>query len=212
MNVNAPIQANSNTREASIIAAAQRGDRRAFEQLVTTYQEMAYSVAYHILGNPEAAMDATQEAFLRAFQALSRYRGGSFKGWILRITTNCSYDQLRYQQRRPTSPIDDLVEDEEHSSILLADDEQPEEYAERQELAQAIQRGLGELPTDQRTVLVLSDIQGLSYTEISAAMQVSVGTVKSRLSRARAKLRDHLLAREELLPRQFRLGVDRTES
>lgn len=212
MNMNAPIHAVNNSREASIIADAQRGDLRAFEQLVTTYQAMAYSVAYHILGNSEAAMDATQEAFLRAFQGLSRYRGGSFKGWILRIATNCSYDQLRYQQRRPSSPIDDLVEDEEHSSILLADDEEPEEYAERQELGQAIQRGLAELPHDQRTVLVMSDIHGLSYTEIADAMKVSVGTVKSRLSRARSKLRDYMVEHEELLPGRFRLGVDQTES
>jgi RNA polymerase sigma-70 factor (ECF subfamily) len=210
--MNAPIHAVNNSREASIIADAQRGDLRAFEQLVTTYQAMAYSVAYHILGNSEAAMDATQEAFLRAFQGLSRYRGGSFKGWILRIATNCSYDQLRYQQRRPSSPIDDLVEDEEHSSILLADDEEPEEYAERQELGQAIQRGLAELPHDQRTVLVMSDIHGLSYTEIADAMKVSVGTVKSRLSRARSKLRDYMVEHEELLPGRFRLGVDQTES
>jgi RNA polymerase sigma-70 factor (ECF subfamily) len=210
--MNAPIHAVNNSREASIIADAQRGDLRAFEQLVTTYQAMAYSVAYHILGNSEAAMDATQEAFLRAFQGLSRYRGGSFKGWILRIATNCSYDQLRYQQRRPSSPIDDLVEDEEHSSILLADDEEPEEYAERQELGQAIQRGLAELPHDQRAVLVMSDIHGLSYTEIADAMQVSVGTVKSRLSRARSKLRDYMVEHEELLPGRFRLAVDQTES
>ncbi|MFO7698930.1 MAG: sigma-70 family RNA polymerase sigma factor [Anaerolineae bacterium] len=210
--MNAPIHAVNNSREASIIADAQRGDLRAFEQLVATYQAMAYSVAYHILGNSEAAMDATQEAFLRAFQGLSRYRGGSFKGWILRIATNCSYDQLRYQQRRPSSPIDDLVEDEEHSSILLADDEEPEEYAERQELGQAIQRGLAELPHDQRAVLVMSDLHGLSYTEIADAMQVSVGTVKSRLSRARSKLRDYMVEHEELLPGRFRLGVDQTES
>jgi RNA polymerase sigma factor (sigma-70 family) len=173
---------------------------------------MAYSVAYHILGNAETAMDATQEAFLRAFQGLSRYRGGSFKGWILRITTNCSYDQLRYQQRRPSTPIEDLVEDEEHSGILLADDEEPEAYAERQELNQAIERGLSDLPTDQRAVLVMSDIHGLSYDEIADAMQTSVGTVKSRLSRGRAKLRDYMLEHEELLPGRYRLGVDSTES
>jgi len=210
--MNSGSQAGRTEREPAIIAAAQQGDLRAFNELVSAYQELAYSVAYRILGNADTAMDATQEAFIRAFQGLSRYRGGSFKGWILRITTNCSYDQLRYKQRRPSTPIDDLVEDDEHSSILLAEEEEPEAYAERQELGMAIQRALGVLPSDQRAVLVLSDIHGLSYNEISEVMQISVGTVKSRLSRARGKLRDYLLEREELLPASFRLGVDRTQS
>ncbi len=210
--MNSGSQAGRTEREPAIIAAAQQGDLRAFDELVSAYQELAYSVAYRILGNADTAMDATQEAFIRAFQGLSRYRGGSFKGWILRITTNCSYDQLRYKQRRPSTPIDDLVEDDEHSSILLAEEEEPEAYAERQELGMAIQRALGVLPSDQRAVLVLSDIHGLSYNEISEVMQISVGTVKSRLSRARGKLRDYLLEREELLPASFRLGVDRTQS
>lgn len=198
--------------ETAIIAAAQQGDLRAFDELVSAYQELAYSVAYRILGNADAAMDATQEAFIRAFQGLSRFRGGSFKGWILRITTNCSYDQLRYKQRRPSTPIDDLVEDDEHSSLLFAEEEEPEAYAERQELGMAIQRALGVLPSDQRAVVVMSDIHGLSYSEISEAMQISVGTVKSRLSRARGKLRDYMLQHEELLPANLRLGVGRTES
>lgn len=210
--MNSGSEAGRTEREPAIIAAAQQGDLRAFDELVSAYQELAYSVAYRILGNADTAMDATQEAFIRAFQGLSRYRGGSFKGWILRITTNCSYDQLRYKQRRPSTPIDDLVEDDEHSSILLGEEEEPEAYAERQELGMAIQRALGVLPSDQRAVLVLSDIHGLSYNEISEVMQISVGTVKSRLSRARGKLRDYLLEREELLPASFRLGVDRTQS
>jgi RNA polymerase sigma factor (sigma-70 family) len=196
------------TQEAAIIAAAQHGDLRAFDELVQAYQEMAYSLAYRILGNSEAAMDATQEAFLRGFQGLSRYRGGSFKAWILRITTNCSYDQLRYRQRRPSASIEEIIEDEEHSTLLLDHDEAPEDYAERQELNHYIQLGLSQLPEDQRAVLVLSDIEGLSYNEIAEAASISVGTVKSRLSRARSKLRDYLLTRQELLPVGFRLGVE----
>jgi len=195
-------------REASAIAAAQRGDVRAFEVLVSAYQELAYAVTYHILGQPDAAMDATQDAFVRAFQGLHRFRGGSFKGWILRIATNCAYDQLRYLQRRPSTPIDDLVEDEEHSELLLATDEEPEARAERGDLNDALRRGLQEIPPDQRATLVLSDIHGLSYEEIARATRVSVGTVKSRLSRARAKLRDYMLAHEELLPGRYRPTVN----
>ncbi|NLT73090.1 MAG: sigma-70 family RNA polymerase sigma factor [Chloroflexi bacterium] len=197
--------------EQDAIAAAQRGDIRAFEHLVSSYQDAAFSVAYHILGSRDAAMDATQDAFIRAFEGLARYRGGSFKSWILRITTNCSYDQLRYKQRRPSTPIDDLVEDDEHSSMLMAEDEEPEEYAERSELNGVIRRGLRTLPKDQRAVLVLADIEGLSYNEIAETLDASVGTIKSRLSRARAKLRDFMLEREELLPSRLRLGVGDTK-
>ncbi|MHB1296824.1 MAG: RNA polymerase sigma factor [Anaerolineae bacterium] len=191
--------------EEALVVAAKKGDVTAFNQLVLEYQQLAYNVAYRILGNEEKAMDATQDAFLRAFKALYQFQGGAFKPWILRIVTNCCYDQLRVGQRRPTTPIDDLVEDDEHSTILEDPSELPEEHAERQDLARAIQAGLNVLPEDQRVVLVMSDIHGMSYDQIAAATSVSLGTVKSRLSRGRAKLRDYLLAQRELLPRGYRL-------
>jgi len=190
--------------EGRLIAQAQAGDVSAYNRLVLEYQELAYNVAYRILGNGEKAEDAAQDAFLRGFRALPQYRGGSFKAWILRITTNCCYDQLRLRQRRPTTPIDDLVEDEEHSRIFEDPAETPEAFVERQDLNALIQQGLAVLPEDQRTAVVLSDIQGLSYEEIADATLVSLGTVKSRLSRGRAKLRDYLLAHKELLPNGFR--------
>jgi RNA polymerase sigma-70 factor, ECF subfamily len=186
--------------EERLVNAARRGNVDAYNQLVLAYQQMAYNVAYRILGNQDAAQDATQDAFLRGFQALSRFRGGSFRAWILRITTNCSYDQLRYKQRRPSTPIDDLVEEEEHTTLLQSDDEEPEEYLQRQELGQTLQRALQTLPEDQRVTLVLSDVEGLNYQEIAEATMVSLGTVKSRLSRARAKMREILLAQRELEP------------
>lgn len=197
--------------EERAIALAQEGDVSAFNQLVLAYQQVAYRVAYRILGNQDAAMDATQDAFLKGFQALPRFRGGSFKAWILRITTNCSYDQLRYRQRRPSDPIDDLVEDDEHSTLMEADEEAPEAYVERQELGQAIREGLETLPEEQRLVLILSDIEGLTYAEIADTTMVSLGTVKSRLSRARAKLRDYLLEHGELNLVGLRLNSEALE-
>jgi RNA polymerase sigma factor (sigma-70 family) len=194
--------------ERALIKAARQGDTQAFNQLVRAYQGLAYNVAYRILGDAEAAADATQDAFLSAFQAVSRFRGGSFKAWLLRIVTNACYDQLRRKQRRPTNSLETLLVEPEVSSHVADKRESPEEYALRQELGRAIQQGLQTLPPDQRITLALSDIQGLSYQEIAEVTQVSLGTVKSRLSRGRARLRDYLLAQEELLPARYRLRSD----
>jgi RNA polymerase sigma-70 factor (ECF subfamily) len=195
--------------EPQLIARAQKGDLDAFNDLVYHYQDMAYNVAYRVLGNEDAASDATQDAFIKAYKALHQYRGGSFKAWLLRIVTNCCYDLLRTAQRRPSTPIDDLVEDDEHSDILEnTDDESPEDWVDREELGRLIQRGIAELPPDQRTVLVLSDIEGMPYEEIAAVTSVALGTVKSRLSRARAKLREFLTERQEQLPMGFRPSVE----
>lgn len=192
--------------EQVLIAAARRGDAQAFNKLIVTYQTIVYNVAYRILHDADGAADATQEAFLSAFRALGSFRGGSFKAWLLRIVTNACYDQLRAAQRRPTSSLDDLPVDPDHSVMFLDDAESPEEHALRQDLGRAIQAGLDELPAEQRTTLILSDIQGFSYEEIAQATSVSLGTVKSRLSRGRARLRDYLRQKEELLPSRYRLS------
>lgn len=195
--------------EQALIASARKGDARAFNQLVLLYQSMAYNLAYRILSNPDAAADATQDAFLSAFKAMRKFRGGSFKAWILRIVTNACYDQLRSKQRRPTNSLDDLPVDEDHIRYLRDEAELPAEFVERQELNQFIQAGISTLPDDQRMVVVLSDIQGMSYQEIAQITGASLGTVKSRLSRGRAKLRDYLLRRGELLPASYRLKDDK---
>jgi RNA polymerase sigma-70 factor (ECF subfamily) len=191
--------------EKALIAAAQRGETPAFNQLVLTYQSMVYNLAYRILGDADAAADASQDAFLSAFRAIKKFRGGSFKSWLLRIVTNACYDQLRYKQRRPTSPLEALFVETDPSPSFTDSTEGPEDYTLRQELGQVIQAGLNTLPPDQRTALVLSDVQGLSYKEIAKVTRVSLGTVKSRLSRGRAKLRDYLLEQGELLPVRYRL-------
>lgn len=191
--------------EKALIADAQRGEIPAFNQLVLTYQSMVYNLAYRILGDADAAADASQDTFLSAFRAIKKFRGGSFKAWLLRIATNACYDQLRYKQRRPTSPLEALLAETDHSSSFTDPAEGPEDYTLRQELGQVIQAGLNTLPSDQRVALVLSDVQGLSYQEIAKVTRSSLGTVKSRLSRGRAKLRDYLLEQGELLPARYRL-------
>lgn len=193
--------------EEALIASARNGDARAFNQLVLLFQGMAYNVAYRILGDADAAADATQDAFLSAFKAIRQFRGGSFKAWMLRIVTNSCYDQLRAKQRRPSESLDDLDVEEDHIRSLRDLSEQPDEHVERLELDEFLQSGIQRLPTEQRIVLILSDVQGLNYQEIADATGMSLGTVKSRLSRGRARLRDLLLERRELLPSRFRLRV-----
>ena len=184
--------------EQALVAAACRGDVQAFNTLILNYQTLVYNVAFRVLHDEHAASDATQDAFISAFQALRSFRGGSFKAWVLRIVVNACYDQLRVTKRRPTSSLDEMLVDPDHSDILDDHSETPEEYVMRRDLGEVIQAGLDSLPSDQRAVIVLSDVQELSYEEISEATGVSLGTVKSRLSRGRARLRDYLLRRREL--------------
>ncbi|MCS6844405.1 MAG: sigma-70 family RNA polymerase sigma factor [Caldilineales bacterium] len=194
--------------EQALIQAACRGDLAAFNQLVLLYQGMAYNLAFRMLGDTEAAADATQEAFIKAYRNLGQYRGGAFRAWVLRIVTNVCYDHLRNLRRRPASSLEDMAVDAEHVGELVDPAEAPSDYALRQELGRVIQQAIARLPSPQRTVLILSDIEGLSYEEIAEVMQTSLGTVKSRLSRARAKVRDYLMEHQELLPGRYRLQDD----
>jgi RNA polymerase sigma-70 factor (ECF subfamily) len=191
--------------EVALIHAAQRGDLPAFNQLILHYQGLAYNVAFRVLGEPDMAADATQDGFLKAYRALASFRGGSFKSWLLRIITNTCYDQLRSQKRRPATSLEDLAVELDHVPDLIQHDPDPEEIVLRGELGAMIQSGIQGLPEDQRTTLVLADIEGLSYQEIAEVTGVQLGTVKSRLSRARLRLRGFLLDRPELLPQQYRL-------
>jgi RNA polymerase sigma-70 factor, ECF subfamily len=177
--------------------AAQRGDATAFNQLVHAYQRQVYNVCYRTLGNAEDAADATQDAFLSAFKGIKAFRGpaSGLRGWLLRVAVNACYDQLRRRQRRPMHSLDELDPAEfDPPDPGLG----PEQYAANREVASSIERALQRLPVEQRLAVVLCDVQGLSYEEAAAAMHVELGTVKSRLSRARAQLRTLLEAAGEL--------------
>jgi RNA polymerase sigma-70 factor (ECF subfamily) len=194
--------------EADLISAAVRGDLNSFNRLVLAYQELVFNQAYRLIGDPSAAEDATQEAFISAYRNLKAYRGGSFRAWLLRIVTNASYDELRRRKRRPTTPLEplDAEEDEVESPAWLADPgETPEARTERTELNRAIQNCLEGLSPDFRTAVVLVDVQGLDYDEAALSLGAPVGTVKSRLARARERLRNCLQGFWELLPAEFRL-------
>ncbi len=192
--------------EAGLIAAAQQGKIDAFNELVLAYQQQVYNLAYRIMSDPASAADATQDAFIAAYKSIDRFRGGSFKSYLMRIVSNRCYDELRRRKRRPATSFEDFGEvDEEANPALINGHERPDEYIERQEMSHVIQAGIETLPADQRITLVFSDVQGMSYQEIAEAMDVSLGTVKSRLARARGKLRDYLRAEMELLPARYRL-------
>jgi len=170
--------------EFDAIKEAQNGSLSAFNQLVMAYQGTAYKVAYGVIGNGEAAADACQDAFIKAYKAIKQYKGGSFKSWLLRIVTNTCYDYIRYKSRRPATSLEDLTENpDDHSDMLVSPAERPEESILRGELSDLIQVGISQLPEDQRIVLVLSDVQGFPYQEIADIIDQPLGTVKSRLSR-----------------------------
>jgi RNA polymerase sigma-70 factor (ECF subfamily) len=194
--------------EIALITSAQRGDLDAFNTLVLTYQDSVFNAALRILGDDELAADAAQEAFLSAFRSLNMYRGGSFKAWLLRTVTNECYDELRRKKRRPTTPLEPDNDDGEEmdSPRWLADPNMtPEQQAEAAELEHAIQHCLEGLPLEFRTVVVMADLQGLDYTEVATATRAPLGTIKSRLARARLRLRECLQDFWELLPAAFRL-------
>ncbi|MGA2489032.1 MAG: sigma-70 family RNA polymerase sigma factor [Anaerolineales bacterium] len=194
--------------ELALILDAQHGNLEAFNSLVLAYQDMLFSTALRILGDEDLAADAVQEAFLSAFRGLNSYRGGSFRAWLLRTVTNACYDELRRKKRRPTTPLEPETADGEEieSPRWLADPNvSPEEHLYQAELEHAIQHCLENLPTDFRTVVVLADIQGLDYSEVAAVVKKPLGTIKSRLARARLRLRECLQGYRELLPAAFRL-------
>jgi len=187
--------------EQTLIQAAQRGDLNAFNELVLSYQGQAYNVAYRIMGDGDSAADATQEAFISVYRGISGYRGGLFRAWLMRIVTNACYDELRRRKRRPTSSLDALyVTETAPEDSLINGDEGPEAYAQRQDLHRVLHAGLQSLPEEQRIALVLSDVQGFDYQEIAGITGVSLGTVKSRISRARAKMRDYVTTHGEPFP------------
>jgi RNA polymerase sigma factor (sigma-70 family) len=193
--------------EDELINTARRGDLQAFNRLVEIYQNSVYNTAYRILNNSDAAADSAQESFISAYRHLDAFRGGSFKAWLLRIVTNSCYDFLRAHKRRPAQSLDDMLEagDDREPPDFVNGREGPEAHAERAELNRILHDGISRLPEDQRIIVVLADVQGLSYDEIASATGTNLGTVKSRLNRARMRLRDWLMERQEHLPEHYRL-------
>lgn len=195
--------------ESKLVQAALAGELDAFNRLILAYQDLAFNVAFRMLGDEDEASDATQTAFISAYKNLRSFRGGSFKAWVLRMVTNSCYDELRRKQRHPTTPLEPTNEEDgeelDTPAWIASDDPLPEDSLEVKELEHAIQHCLEHLTVEFRTVVVLIDLQGLDYDEVAQSVKAPLGTIKSRLARARFKLRDCLRGFQELLPSEFRL-------
>ena len=190
------IQSSAMTEEI-LIKRASSGDLEAFNQLVLNYQDMAYSQAYALMGDPDSASDATQEAFIKAFQAINGFRGGSFRGWLFKIVTNSVYDILRRARRHPSQPLfpeDEHGEEIESAPWLVEPSASVQDEVEQREFSNDLYKMLDELPAAYRSVITLVDINEIDYAEAAQVLSVPIGTVKSRLARARLQLQKKLRA------------------
>ena len=193
--------------EQDLIYRSTQGDLDAFNRLVEQYQRPLYNLCLRMLASAEAAEDATQDAFIAAYRSVHRFRGtqtGGFRAWLFRIAANTCYDEMRRRRSRPSVSLD--TPRGESGRTLDVPNQGPtlDERVQTAELASAIEGALSALPSDQRLAVILCDVQGMEYAEIALVMGVSLGTVKSRINRARSRLRERLLASGELLPSRFR--------
>ena len=182
-------------QETAVIQSVLDGDVNAFEVLVKEYEKNVYNLALRMTGNSEDAADMSQEAFIKAYNSLSSFRGDSkFSVWLYRIVSNVCLDYLRSRTRKPTVSLSTENDDGEEIELDIADETQsPEFLFDRRLTRDAVRRGLAALPPDHREILLLREIQGLSYDEIAAALELEAGTVKSRIFRARKKLCSFLI-------------------
>jgi RNA polymerase sigma factor (sigma-70 family) len=185
--------------EEAVVARAVEGDRSAFARLMEHYQSACYGLAWRLIGDPDQAADATQDAFIHAYDALRSYRGGVFRSWLMRITANASYDILRRAQRRPTTALPEPEEGKVELPDIGAVN--PFEEAQKSELYRYLERALRLLPEDQRVAVVLCDVYGMDYGEVASMTDSPIGTVKSRIHRGRLRLREILAPQRELFER-----------
>lgn len=180
------------TREEEdvLVAKVQSGDTASFEKLVLENQTKVYNLALRMVGNTEDAYDMSQEAFIKAYNSISLFRGESrFSVWLYRLTTNVCLDFLRSRGRKSHGSLTYIGEEDDEKELEIPDDRfSPETLTEKKELREAVNRGLLTLPKDYRSILLLREIDGLSYEEIAEALSLEEGTVKSRIFRARKKL------------------------
>lgn len=194
--------------ESILINSAQNGDLDAFNQLVLKYQDMMYRIALRTLNDESAAADATQNAMIQAFRNIRSFRGGSLRSWLARVTVNASYDEMRRWRRQPAVSLDQVNQDgEEIESMpwMIDVSDGPEDQFTATELRGALQTCVKALIPDYRLVVVLVDVEGMSYEEAARIAQIPVGTVKSRLARARMQLRKALQSHRNLLPTAYQV-------
>ena len=188
-------------REHELVKSSKRGDVKAFETLIESYQKKVYNIALKMMGNPEDANDLAQESFIRVFKSIDKFKEqSSFSTWIYRITTNICLDELRKRKNKKTFSIDEDIKynDIEIPRQIQDEGPLPEDILESKETSQIVRKAINCLSDQHKTVLVLRDIEGFSYEEICKITNCPEGTVKSRINRARSALKDILKNRKEL--------------
>ena len=200
----------ANIPEKTLIRAAQRGDLESFNLLILRYQNLLFGIALRLLNDEDAAADAVQEALISAFRRFDTFRGDSLRSWLARVVVNACYDEMRKKRRQHSVPLEQFNSDGEEIETgfwLIDPESDPETQFESFELENAIQKSLDKLQPIYRLMLVLVDIEGLSYEEAALAAHVPVGTVKSRLARARSQMQKSLQVAGELLPASYRVEL-----
>ena len=196
--------------ESQLIQFAQRGDLDAFNLLALKYQDMMFRVSLRIINDECAAEDAAQNAMVQAFQNIRSFRGGSLKSWLARVAVNASYDELRRMKRHTAQPLEQYNQDGEEiesPAWMIDPSAQPDELAENSELKGVLQRCIRSLVPDYRLMVILVDIEGMSYEEAARITRIPVGTVKSRLARARMQLRTAMRKFEGLIPAAYQVEM-----
>lgn len=195
-----------NDSEQLLLERSKAGDVAAFEMLIEAYQKKIFNLAYRIVGNYDDAADLTQEALIRIFKSISGFKEqSSFSTWVYRITTNVCLDDIRKKKNKKVISLDEeiRVEDGEMKRQIMSDDPLPDEIAEKEETRRLVNDAINMLPEEQRMMITLRDIQGLTYDEISEVLDCPSGTVKSRINRARQALKNALLKKRELFNDEY---------
>jgi RNA polymerase sigma-70 factor, ECF subfamily len=193
----ADARALAHARDRDRVERARGGDLDAFNELVGDYQDYLFALVVRVVGDRESAADAVQEAFFSCYRNLDRFRGDSFRSWLTRIALNAATDVLRARKRRPADPYPEWEDDSWQPPAGA--DASPERQAIRRSASRALAQAMAQINHDQRTAIVLYDVEGYDYHEIAAMTGVSLGTVKSRIHRGRLALRELLVGQMELL-------------
>lgn len=197
-------------QDERLIFAAARGDLDSFNQLVIRHERSVLNLCWRMLGTLPEAEDASQDSFIKAWTNAKSFKGGAVRPWLLRIATNTCYDVLRSKGRKPTGSLDALEFESEPGWSTQSDPVDPVRFAETGDLSRMLEAALAQIPDEQRLAVTLCDIQGLPLAEAAEVMEISLGTVKSRLFRGRAKLRDLLVASPA--GRELLLSAERSSS
>ena len=190
-----------NSEEQELVFRASKGDAQAFSELVRKYERLVYNLSYQASGNADDAFDISQEVFIKVYRSLRKFRGDCrFFTWLYRITMNTVKDYLRTQKRKKTVSLSDYDEEDENSPGTrdIPDDTaeaDPEEMTERKERRALVRQAIAQLSEDHRIIITLRDMEGYSYEEIAEMLELEIGTVKSRLNRARQAIKEYLLER-----------------